>query len=302
MSLRSTFLALAWAVPAVLTGCLPNDTRPSPGKLLVTVSPDEALSSGMTTADGWQVSFERFLVSLGRVSVDGDGCLAYSDPDYSRVLDLRQPGPQKLSLVYAVGHCDFDMELSSPQPDNVLGPGTTEADRTFLRTPGDDAFTQASGISIHAEGTATRGAARTSFAWSFRHRIDYAGCSATVDGREVKGFDIASGESRTLDVLIRGAALFSTDRIDMDAETWFQPYADADALGDRNGVVALDELSRIDLAGAGADAGTDAAVSTSTRWATLEDFLYLGLFPLVPRFRGNGTCAMEVFPNDRVPR
>jgi hypothetical protein len=278
--------------------------------VLATVSPDDAILSGVTTADGWDIRFERFLVSLGRVSLEGDFCLAYSAPEYSRVLNLTLPGQEKLALVYARGHCDFDVELSSPHEDAVLGPGTTEADRDFLRTPGDDAYTKGSGISIHVTGAAAKDGVTKAFAWSYRQRVDYATCSAIVDGREETGIDVGSNESVAVDLRLRGAGLFATRRADLDAELRFQPFADADTLmGNADGIVALDELALVELAdlkaaGAGADAGSTEAgpYFGVDRWTTLRDFLYLGLFPLVIRFRGNGTCAMEAFPNDREPR
>jgi hypothetical protein len=314
MVLRLGWIAPGLACLAGSAGCLPEDTRPPPGRVLVTVSPDEALLSGVSTADGWAIDFDRFLVSLGRVSLEGDDCLTYSDPDYSRVLDLGRAGTQKLALAYAVGHCDFDVELSSPHADAVLGEGANQADKTFLRTPADDPFVTASGVSIHAAGRATKGGASKRFAWSYRHRVDYATCS--VGGEDMTGIDVVSREETVVDLRIRGRDLFVTRRADPDADVRFQPFADADSLlGDGDGAITLEELSRVllsDLAVApagDAGTGTDASAAVDAqpyagldRWTSLLDFLYLGLFPLVVRYDGDGTCAMEVFPNDRERR
>ncbi len=63
-------------------GCLPADTRPPPAALTVTVTPDAALEMGIaesSTIDGWNIKFERFLLSLGYASFGGDDSFSPAD-------------------------------------------------------------------------------------------------------------------------------------------------------------------------------------------------------------------------------
>jgi hypothetical protein len=282
--------------------CLPTDTRPPPGKLLVTVSADDDVVQGVKLSDGWNLSYDKFLVSVGHASAEGDSCTAYSDPHYSRVLDMLRPEAQKLSLQYALGWCDFDFELSSPREDSVLGEGVSEADKTFLRTPGDDAYTKDAAISIYVSGSASKAGVTKTFAWAYRDRVHYATCDVLeLDGTDLQGFKMNENGSVSVDLLVRGRALFASDRAGGD--TRFQPFADADTLlGDDNGEITLDELARVnlqDLSAANQDAGLYLDLN---RWPTLRDFVYLDRFTMVVRYQGTGTCAMKVSPNDRESR
>src|SRR4029077_7566101 len=53
--------------------CLPTDTRPPPGSVMVPISSDGGAASGIPaseTLDGWSISFDRVLVVLGAVGLD----------------------------------------------------------------------------------------------------------------------------------------------------------------------------------------------------------------------------------------
>ena len=137
---------------AALAACLPGDTRPPPGSALITVSPDAALSDGIAseaTEDGWAISYQRFLIGLGRVELEGDACNTYSDANYSRIFDLQSGGGQKVSEQFALGACSFRFAVANPSSESLLGAGVSDADALFMRTPGTDAYTGAGGISIY---------------------------------------------------------------------------------------------------------------------------------------------------------
>jgi len=57
----------------LLASCLPIDTRPPPGRALVTVSSDDT-SEGFVTDDGWTVRYDRTLVSLGNFGIAEGPC------------------------------------------------------------------------------------------------------------------------------------------------------------------------------------------------------------------------------------
>jgi hypothetical protein len=174
-----------------LVSCLPKDTRPTPGSVDVTVTADPLLFGGdhsASTADGWTVSYDRFLVSVS-ASLDGDTtCPNYYNDGYQRILDMGIPGPQKLNLLYSLGHCDFGFRVASADSDpyQPLGKSVTIADKSMMGTADTDPYTgtdrsghpQPTGVAMYVKGRATKDAVTKTFAWSFRQRVSYQKCAA----------------------------------------------------------------------------------------------------------------------------
>ena len=260
---KATALA---SLVTIAAACLPDDTRPEPGRLRLTVTADEAIASGVTTVDGWAITFDRFWLSLGEVRLEGDDCSPYAEGDYLRILDLRVPGAQTLNTSYALGDCELGFQLRAPRDDTVLGSGIDAEVETFMRTAASDAFvTEASGVVLHVAGSAMKSEATFEFAWSFRQRFDYLCEVITFRG----------GDSHTLDVEIRGGALFRDRTGDEHADLRFDPHAGADRDGDA--AITLEELDAVPL-GAGSD------------FRTLATRLYLGLVPQLANLRGPDPC------------
>jgi len=319
----------------VCVGCLPTDTRPPPASVFVEASSDEAVRSGFSTDDGWTISFTRFLITLGRTSLDGDSCNPYAEAGYERVLDMQQPSPQKVSLLYGLGQCDFSFGVVHPVSDSVIGPGVTSQEAQMMQTAGSDKYTaptqQFSGVNTYVTGVADRGGERKIFAWSFRQDYEYQSCSIATDAGPEQGLNLRGKESNSVDLLIRGEALFQTDVDSSRAKLHFDPLAMADSIfGNNDGQVTLDELGLIPIlvtgsqgvgtpfdAGSlslgGLDAGSftgrfDGGIealdgSTSdyvasdgglTSLGTLEDFVYLALFPTIVRYRDTGRCSSVI--------
>src|SRR6266542_2100727 len=131
-------------------GCLPADTRPPPAALTVTGTPDAALEMGIaesSTIDGWNIKFERFLLSLGYASFGGDdsfspadSCDSYAGANYGRIFELTTTGPQHVSTLYGLGDCPLGFRVPSPSTDVLLGSSVNEADKSFMRTKATDAY------------------------------------------------------------------------------------------------------------------------------------------------------------------
>jgi hypothetical protein len=303
----------ALGVGALATACLPGDTRPVPGSLDVSVVASAALATrahSFVTTDGWTVSYSRFLIGIGNASFDGDSCADYYDADYDRLLNLLVPDSQKLGLLYGLGQCDFGFRVSAPSATSVLGAGVTEADRALLGAPGTDAYSTNRGTDLYVSGTATNGAATKTFTWSFRQRVSYSQCvgpprlavgkidDAAREGDGglpgARGFDLKGHAALTTELTVHGEALF-LDRADpVRGVLRFDPIAQADdGFGNHDGDVALAELGQEPLPAAETNANgdyTEPGDGGIATWKTLEDFVYLGLVPIVVRFEDGGTC------------
>jgi hypothetical protein len=261
--------------------------------LHVTVTSDEALRSGFDTGDGWHIRYQRFLMVLGQVQVSGDACNNYSaggGTGYTRIYDMQTAGPQKVTVVYGLGACEFGFRVGNPASDSLLGVGVTEADKTFMRTPGTDTYSTNRGVSVQIEGTAAKGGITKRFAWSFRQSSSYAQCEAGDGG--AAGVTLRGQQTQTMDILIPGAALFDDALNPAHAMARFEPFALADDHGNRDGEITLAELAAIPQSVADiqvADAGVDSGV-----WTSLEDDLYLGLVPRIARFDDTGSCTLRL--------
>jgi len=303
-----TLAALACGVAALAAGglsaldaCVPADTRPVPGSLTLTVSPSPAVAMGVTTADGWNVTFEHVVVSIGHTSF-GNGCNRYSEANYERIVDVASKSNQKLSILYGIGQCDFRFRVSAPTVDAVLGENVTEDVKTALRTPGGDPYVPLGGVAIDLAGTAVRGAVTKHFHLMFRPRVRYANCRLVDDAGPA--IDLASSAAEVYDIRIEGEAVLRDDVDAATASLRFEPFANADQDGDGN--VTLDELRQVpisDVRDSGAfEAGTydfdeDAGIfraGSALRIESLGDYVYELLMPSLPRFRGTGNCTPGV--------
>ena len=116
----------------------------------------------------------------------------------------------------------------------LLGPGVSEADKTFMRTLGSDHYVEDRVIGFHVAGVAERSGTSIRFAWSFRDSIDYVDC-----GR----LHFEGNASTTVDIRVRTGALFDDPDDTNDPPSRFDPFASADANGD--GTLMLDELETV---------------------------------------------------------
>jgi hypothetical protein len=257
--------------------CLKPDTKPPPGELYVTVSPSDAVMNGITTADGWSLTFDRVLVGIGNASLDV--CIAYADTRYDRILDAKAGAGQKLVVLYGLGDCTFRYRIAAPSSDALLGEGVTDSDKTFMRTPGSDP-TQG-GVSVDVIGSATRAGVEERFHWSFRRSVRIF-CHADMDGGGLRPqIHLDSNQNISDDVVVAAEVLFRVEDLD-DAPLWFDPIAAADQIyGDRDGEVTLDELSHVAsfavLPVSGWDAGSAVDASTLISLADAGyGYLHLG--------------------------
>jgi hypothetical protein len=263
-------------------GCLPEDTRPPPGRVTVTFRGSDSTIDGVTTSDGWNVRFDRVFVTIGGADVEGEGCTEYADADYFRILNGLSRTPQKVGLMYGLGTCSLEVRARNPEVDTLIGEGITEADKFVMREPGTDVYEQNSGITFWIRGRAERMGVSKSFDWRYRRRrVRFARCE--VDG--VETFALAGEAEKTIEVRVHAPVLFQ-DHIDPKlARLRFDPIAAADLNTD--GVVTFEEMEKVSLKIAGIDLrGVEGAESIET----LGELVYQGSFPQLLRVGETGLC------------
>jgi hypothetical protein len=308
--------ALCLLAPCALAACLPNDTRPPPAEVTVTVSSSPLTLSGIPstlTADGFDISIDRFVVNLGEAELganDTTGCNEYSNPTYTRLFDFTHvTAPTELGLAFAIGRCQFGYDAHFPDELTLLGQGVTSTDEDFMRTPGDDPDAMNAGVVVYVEGVGVRGDQVEHFAWPFRKRVTYTDCQpadADATGDDLLGLDLASGEKTGVNIEIQAEALFGGSPTTL---AHFEPFALADANGD--GEITFDELWTVPLsslvgsglelspANAPSDPSDPSAITCWTKDSepielqTLGDYAYCKLVPAVTRYRGTGLCTIE---------
>lgn len=234
------------AFALVVASCLPGDDRPIPGSVLVTAEPSAETAAGFTTADGWTVSFDRFITALGDVDLDSEedgdeeSCTDYSETRYEWLFDFTEVTQEKVGIVYGLGTCSLEYRLRGPSEDTVVGKGATEEDADAMRVRGSDLYAENERASVRAIGRATKDGLTKRFDWTFRHTFDIEKC-ASADGQSSASLiALVGGVDVTMRVVVRGEELFRSAGVD-DADLAFAPFEQADMDGD--GTITLDELA-----------------------------------------------------------
>jgi hypothetical protein len=230
-------------------------------------------SGGTLTTDGWRIAFDRFLGSLGDVSLEGNDCITYNESDYLRVFELRGAEPQHVSVAYALGVCNFEFGVANPDERSPLGRGVSETDRRLLGTPGSDAFATNAASSWYVAGRASRAGATKRFAWTFRTELDYDEC-ATADQ---SGFELGENATLRAEIVIESVRLWADAA---SAELRFDPFARADDAANADGEISLTELEVVP------------GNTPGDPERTLAHELYLDRVPEMPRFQGTGSCQV----------
>ena len=295
---RGSSLFVAASVVAAAS-CLPQDTRPEPATVNVTVTGSPLVDAGIPAAsvdDGWSIDFDRVLVSVGNSSIEGSSCTDYEETDYRRLYDVSVVAPQKLAVIYGLGDCGFVFRVNNANSDSIEEQGVTDDEKTTMITPGGDLYTSGpTGISFWVRGNATNGTETKTFDWQFRlRRVAYHDC-ALPDG-SVFGLTLEGGQTFGVNIEIHPEVLFD-DRLDVTtAHLRFAPFAAADDVyGDGDGAITLDELGAESLDQAGVTAADDTLDGYDyTSFTTFEDFVYLGLFPSIARVTGTTHCLVDV--------
>jgi hypothetical protein len=261
----------------------------------LTVEPSPAVTAGVTTVDGWHISFERLLVGVGDAQlgargngagrIDASECTSYANASYERLFDVTVGGRQTLSDIYGLGECGVSFILIPPFfRDTTLGEGVSAEDLAFMRTVGLDVFGQKSYRSVYLRGQATRDATTKRFEWSFRLFFSLAGCVNAADTGFASDVVLTSGAELPLPIVVRGEELFR-EGLEDDSPLRFDALAAADTNGDQ--VISQEELAGVPAPSTEADAGV---LTLDGGAPSVENVMYERLLPRMMRLGDSGPC------------
>jgi hypothetical protein len=184
--------------------------------------------------DGWSVSFDRFLVSVGGAAAQaGDGGREVGEPGFFLV-DLAQPSGgegYELATFDAPGGT-YDSYRYRLAPDAAATSVNVD--------DADAAAMKAAGYSIWVRGSATDGAATKTFDWGFTLALTHARCEVSEE---------IDGGAATMQATIHADHFFYDDAISEEPNVMFQLIADADGAGGApaDGAISMAELAAVDI-------------------------------------------------------
>lgn len=204
------------------------------GDLSVQIYGEEFIEAGIPAdvfADGWSVTFDNFLISVGEVAVAEASADAALDEPRFQIFDLAADssgaGFAVASATVAAGAYDDTRYIVAPSATAVAG--NVKAGPHELMTT--------KGYSVYVKGEATRGDERVTFAWGFTTRTVYEACQskAVVD----------PATPAEVQLTIHGDHLFYDDLFSEEPSVRFDLIAQADA--DADGIVTAEELAAVDI-------------------------------------------------------
>lgn len=228
--------------------------------------------------DGWTITFDKFLVHIGHVTVaDAEGTTG-AKMDGTIVFDHKLPGVKPVFTAADLEARPWEkvsFEIPVTGADAALSDGVTEEDKQLLLD---------SGASIYVIGSATKGADTKTFEWAFPVGTRFEDCKGERDGKETPGALVTNGGTDQVQLTIHGDHLFYDDLQSPNAALRFDPIAAADSNAD--GEVTLEELSAVKLFDI--DVGTYGTGSA----ADIDDLgaFVTALSQTVGHFRGEGEC------------
>jgi hypothetical protein len=233
--MKTPFVLASVAFFAALAACGSDDL--ADGTLVVRVYGEDFIEETIpaeTFVDGWAVTFDAFLVSIGGIGAEaGHDGAEVQDTSY-RVFDLAQPsggaGFELARLPAPGGVYDHFGYVIRPSADATAGNATA----------GDVDALKAAGYSVWVKGSASQDATTVTFDWGFALDIVHSHCEveATIDGDEA-----------TVEATIHGDHLFHDDAVSTEPNVAFALIAAADGAGGgvADGAVTLAELAAVDI-------------------------------------------------------
>ena len=204
------------------------------GDLTVKIYGEEFIEVGIPAdvfADGWSVSFDSFLISVGEVAIAEAGAGPAVDETRFQIFDLAA-----------------DSGGSGQMVTSVTVPAGAYADTSYVIAPSDGAVAgNASaddvarmidgGFSVYVVGTAKKGDEELTFSWGFATRTHYTACESQAV--------VEANMPAAVQLTIHGDHMFLDDLFSETPSVRFDLIAKAD--GDGDGDITQAELEAVDL-------------------------------------------------------
>ncbi|WP_437673104.1 hypothetical protein [Sorangium sp. So ce131] len=257
--MRETGFVAAVCALALVAGCGDGGAASETGTVQVFVEPEDTIPEGLepgtgeeNIADGWKVTYEQFLVTVGNVRAgrtDADETLG--DPSVF-VLDLKNAPATRYVIaefqdVSAVRWNHFGFDLPNARAGVKTLPPTKEDDVAMMVENGYSLFfagviEKAGGESCPPPGDTCVPAEQVRFRWGFSAGTSFDDC-ATEDG--LTGFSVPTSGTVAVKPTIHGDHWFF-DNITTGVELtkrYAQYVADCDLDGD--GETTIEELRQV---------------------------------------------------------
>lgn len=271
---------------SVLGAACGDDTGPSggTGKVTFTTWGEEYIEEQIpaeTFADGYSITYEKFLVSIGNITIaDDSGAVAANEPGFF-LIDHTEPGVKELISfdgLEAKGYSKVSYELNSAAAADITKIGKV--------TDADVALMSDSGYMVYVEGTLSKDGESKTFRWGFSEPTLLEDCEGEVDGKTTEGVLVTDGGEDVVELTIHGDHPFYDDLQSPDAQVRGQAVFDADA--DADGEVTQEELAMVQLVDLPADAYGTGGVDNVNELGSFIAFLSR----TVGHYRGEGECFL----------
>ncbi len=220
------------------------------GDYEVRVRAENAVLDGVS-ADGWDITFDEFVVVLGDVAVAG--------PDVSGgyngafVFDLSSPPEDADHLLGTMALIEGTYETLDYHVAPNADAAAVSIGDYMSATEDQVEVMKDGGYSIYLAGSATKNDQTITFAWGFTSDTTYTNCEA--------GGPIARNAAVETNLTIRGTRLFLDALGSENASRTFDAIAAADA--NMDGEVTMAELTAVELSGlTGYDTGGDTEITS----------------------------------------
>jgi hypothetical protein len=212
-------------------GCTEED-NPGEGTLSLELWGEEYIEQGIPKSafvDGFSITFDKFLINLGKISVAKEGTSPEIEEPHMKIWDLTKQGP--FSVVSVTAPAGEYHHTAYTIAKSTSGSTSGNAEESDVQTMKDG------GLSIYISGAATDGTITKTFVWEFHTETVYDPCHSEAQ--------FADGGQATVQITIHGDHLFYDDAVSEDPSLRFMDIALADADGDNE--ITKEELADYDI-------------------------------------------------------
>lgn len=232
-------------------------------------------------ADGYSVSYDRFLVLIGNIVIADDAGSEAARHDGFFLIDHTEAGSKELVSfegLEAKAFTQVSYETSPASADEIEPIGGVAQSDVELMASG--------GYHVYVEGTLSNGAESKTFRWGFGVPTLLDECEGELDGKVTPGVLVTNGGEDVVELTVHGDHLFYDDLQSPSAAVRGEAIFSADA--DDDGEVTLEELEAVSLIDLPADQYGTGGVGSVNDLRAFVEFLSR----TIGHYRGEGECFL----------